>query len=1164
MNNNFVKSTLILSAATLLSKILGSIFRIPLQNIAGDEVLGIFSLVYPVYMVALILSVAGIPIAISKLISEANVHQDEDRISHIYKTAVILALMFGITSFLLIFGFSSQIAAVLGGQSTRLALIVVSATLLVAPYMAVYRGYFQGYQDMKPTAISQVLEQLIRVGIILAAAYVLVQQNRTDETVAGGIMIGSILGAAASAVYLRILFARSPLKPKGQAAFSFSVFKKIGKEILYISIPICIGAITMALLNFVDSVTIPFSLARIEGNDENINYLYGIYGRGMSLVQIATVFSSSIVLPLIPLITKTMAENRNDEASGIVARTHFLTHLVSWPAALGLFALTLPLNLALFTDLEGSGVLSIIGLSAVFTSLSILGTGVLQGMNLAKLAAYIILGGVALKLATNILFVNMFGLIGAGYSTLLVYIVIFAVNTFFIWRAVPFPVWSWKNTSMVLSSLIMGAVIGIPTLYLNIGEWSRTTALIYSMLAIGAGGLIYFILLLATKGMDRDDLSRLPIISKLFNRTPAAPAQGGKDRSKDLGKGAEKMKKAMLGLLIVSLILAIPGVYQRFQAEWNNTAYETVIPYSDIEQTSMTGSDLSEGDVIRELKDSGLKAVSIEPETLDSLEKKGYVTTLSAERMKELSVFDEEADRIDTDKDGLFVAIEESNELTDRLQEQFAEAEPEQVTFQGRELLFIPGSTSKIESAYLGYLNSTIEEIKQSGLTLVWRVPNLPKEESGYLYGQLFDLADQDSDRILFLGDEAAGFPDPGPIKEFAGQMNENGMSAYAIEFADQKGFFTLSNTIDMNVIRLHSLDLNRVSSPEEGIDRAVRAVKERNIRSIFLRMETADTGEESLKNTAQFIEKVESTMPGLFHAGKAEPFQKIDVPVWSTLFAFLAAISFIALAALDIFKRKSLFYLALIGGAVISLGYAVLGKTLLVQGLALLVAVITPIYAILPIRDTKGLKNILITYLRAIVVSAIGILIMVALLNGNSYLVKVEAFRGVKLIYVIPIFFMFVYAIWTQIKGLLRTRVEYWHLAVIGIIGIVGLYYISRTGNAGSVSSIELTVRQWLEEAMYVRPRTKEFLIGFPLYVLALYVLPLYKRAGTYLLIPGVIGFLSIMNTFTHLHIPLYVSILRTFYSLALGLIIGLVLIFIFKKALALFNEKIKPRWFA
>ncbi|MEG0473917.1 MAG: oligosaccharide flippase family protein, partial [Solibacillus sp.] len=130
--STLVKSTVILTIATLLSKILGSIFRVPLQNIAGDEVLGIFTAVYPVYMVALYLSVAGIPLAISKLIAEANARKAPQQVKKIYMTASILAICFGLFSFTVIFSFSNILAQALGGPSTRFALIIVALTLLVA------------------------------------------------------------------------------------------------------------------------------------------------------------------------------------------------------------------------------------------------------------------------------------------------------------------------------------------------------------------------------------------------------------------------------------------------------------------------------------------------------------------------------------------------------------------------------------------------------------------------------------------------------------------------------------------------------------------------------------------------------------------------------------------------------------------------------------------------------------------------------------------------------------------------------------------------------------------------------------------------------------------------------------------------------------------------
>ncbi len=138
-------------------------FQIPLQNIAGDEVLGIFRLVFPVYMIALTLSVAGVPLAISKLIAELNEKNKQKEIAKLFKSASIIGMVFGTFGCLVIVLFSTEIASMLGGQETRVPLLVTSLALLVAPYMAVYRGYFQGFGDMKPTGISQVIEQFVRV-----------------------------------------------------------------------------------------------------------------------------------------------------------------------------------------------------------------------------------------------------------------------------------------------------------------------------------------------------------------------------------------------------------------------------------------------------------------------------------------------------------------------------------------------------------------------------------------------------------------------------------------------------------------------------------------------------------------------------------------------------------------------------------------------------------------------------------------------------------------------------------------------------------------------------------------------------------------------------------------------------------------------------------------
>ncbi|WP_026909351.1 putative polysaccharide biosynthesis protein [Paucisalibacillus globulus] len=507
--SSFVKGTIILTIATLTSKVLGSVFRIPLQNIAGDEVLGIFNLVYPVYMVALILSVAGLPLAISKLISEARAKEDNSSIRDIYLAASILAVLFGIVSFTLIFSYSNEIANMLGGESTRLALIIVASTLLFAPYMAIYRGYFQGFEEMKQTAISQVIEQFVRAVLIIGIAYFLVQQNYTDEKIAGGIMVGSVVGVLVALLFLRISYKRSSLQITPSDTFSLKRFIKSCKKILSISIPIAVGSITMALFNAVDSFTVSYALRSIGISTDAVNYWFGIYSRGLTLVQIATVFATSIVLPIVPLISSKLAKKDIKGTRLIIERTHEMTHIISWPVATGLLALTLPLNLALFTNLEGSTMLAIIGFSSIFTSLTLIGTGVLQGINLAKTAASIIIGGVFLKIVTNILFIKLFGLDGAAISTLLVYFIIFIANTIVIWKNIKISVFQMNKIKVILASILVGILIGLPSWMINFSEWNRLLALFYIFIASLLGVAIYLSVLLLLKVIDTNSIKEL-------------------------------------------------------------------------------------------------------------------------------------------------------------------------------------------------------------------------------------------------------------------------------------------------------------------------------------------------------------------------------------------------------------------------------------------------------------------------------------------------------------------------------------------------------------------------------------------------------------------------------------------------------------------------------
>lgn len=622
----------------------------------------------------------------------------------------------------------------------------------------------------------------------------------------------------------------------------------------------------------------------------------------------------------------------------------------------------------------------------------------------------------------------------------------------------------------------------------------------------------------------------------------------------------KNIKKVLWVVLVFALLFSLPNVFQRHQSEWKNSTYELIIPYQDIETISRDDEELSVSNVLERFKNVGLQAVSIEPETLKSLHAKGDITFITSDRMKELLLFDDQisTDGIPETQEGIYVHIQKDDEVTNNIETVFETFDKEEFNIDDKEFLFIEGKESKILNTPLGYSREAIEDIRNSQLAVVFRIGNDKTAESNEVVAnELVELSDAGIDKILFLGKEITGSPNADKIKAFGDAIKEKELSVYGIEFNDQKGFQTLANQVEMDIIRLHSLDIKK----DEPKEVAIRAVKERNIRSIFINLDENDGSKKMLTSAEKLMKNIKEDMPAKFSLGSAAAFSNISLSFIGKLFTLVSAVLFISIAVLELTKRTSLFYLSLGIFTVLSLGSLILDKILINQGLALLVSVVTPVYAILSSSWGREKDKLILTFLQAVAKNIIGILIMVALLNGNEFLTKVEVFRGVILTYSVPILFIALFVIKGHIKGILKQFISYGHVIILALIAAIGFYYIMRSGNSGTVSDIELAFRQWLENTFYVRPRTKEFLIGFPAYVLGLHLLMKKNKWGIYLFIPGVIGFLSMVNTFSHLHIPLYVSILRSFYSIVLGLLIGYVFIFIYEKGRILLKRYMDKR---
>lgn len=620
-------------------------------------------------------------------------------------------------------------------------------------------------------------------------------------------------------------------------------------------------------------------------------------------------------------------------------------------------------------------------------------------------------------------------------------------------------------------------------------------------------------------------------------------------------------QKWLWGIIVLLLVVSSTGIMMRWNAEQSNDSYEIVIPFDEI-QTADKNSDLTMDEILSSLKEAGLTTVSLEPLTLKEMEKQNLITVYKENDLAAQLLFTPYKDAVDRSKSGYYIRVPENADYQKLIKNS---VEPEEVQIGEEAFYFLPTSNHNFDlKTPIGYDQPAMDVISKHGLGYVFKVENADNEVANdKLVNQLLALKDGSSGRLLGQGDEAIGFGQEDG-HQLVEKLSDAGYYFYTIESNPLKGESKIAQKTDYKMIRLHSININRQTKLKlnESIDRTTRAVKERNIRSIFYHIKTTGNAKENVEQTIDYLNGVHDAMPDHFQPGEPKLFDKVVVPAWVTAAVLLAGILFTFIVS-ELVKWLPLRFAAAGFMTVLAIAYFILKSTLFLQAFALIIAVLAPTYAV--IKSAQGstkMSKILVQYLKAVAISLIGIVIVIDLLNGNAFMTGFATFKGVKLVYLIPIMGVLLFTLieinrladqnikksLSNTVTLLNKELKYWHVLLLIVVAGIGLFYISRTGNSGSVSDLELAFRQWLENTLYVRPRTKEFLIGFPFFVLALYVMGINRKWGSILLVPGVIGFLSIVNTFTHLHIPVAVSVLRTLYSVSLGFVIGLVFILIFK----------------
>jgi len=517
-SKSFLKGAVILGAAGIIVKIMGAFFRIPLGNIIGSEGMGYYQAPYPIYVFLLTVSTAGIPTAISKLVSEKNAIGDRYGAHRVFQVSFIILLITGITtSFVMFFGSKNIIEYIRSPHESYYSMLAISPALLFVPIMAAFRGYFQGMQDMVPTAVSQIIEQFGRTVIGLLLALILLKKG--IPFAAAGATFGAAAGGITGAIIIILIYFQRREKILN-AIHTGPIqkqepFGRIVSRIMAIAVPITMGAAVIPLMTMIDLAIVMRRLQDIGYTAEVSNELYGqLAGMAAPLINLPQIITVGLAVSLVPAISDAVQRRNIPLVKSTIQTGTRVALLIGLPAAIGLVTLAKPIMLLLFplqqtSAVNAADILSILGFGVIFLALVQTFTGILQGLGRPTVPVINLFIGAVLKVIMTYILtgIDIINIKGAAMGTVAAYGTAALLNFFAIRRLTRT---NFNTMNMIIKPVIAVSAMSISVLFI----YGRFVQLfgnrITTLMAVGVGILIYGLMLLAAGGITKADFEMMP------------------------------------------------------------------------------------------------------------------------------------------------------------------------------------------------------------------------------------------------------------------------------------------------------------------------------------------------------------------------------------------------------------------------------------------------------------------------------------------------------------------------------------------------------------------------------------------------------------------------------------------------------------------------------
>ena len=514
MDNKFIRGAFFLTVASLISRVLGFIYIIPFTALVGTQGYALYKYAYGPYTILLSISTIGLPLAVSKFVSKYNELGNYRVGLTLLKYGMYLMVISGVLSFTILYVSAPFLAGIVidpndqtgnSIEDVQFVIRLISFSLLIIPVMSILRGYFQGSQSMGPSALSTVVEQLVRIIFILAGAYITIHIFNSSLTNAVGMATFSafIGGIAGFIVLLFVLFKRKQLinkqrdtSPSNEDIKVVSIFK----ELIGYAIPFVITGLAIPIYQNIDTFTINLLFQSIGYNMKERETINSVIGLAQILVMVPVSLATAFSMSLMPSITSSFINGSMLEVKSKISQTIQILVFFTLPAAMGLCILGKPIYIMVF-GLEsselGGYILQRYSLAAVFFALFIVTAAIMQGINKQKQLIVGVVLGVFIKIVLNFTLVPYFEEIGPVLATYFGFMISILYNSYFIKKTSQFEFLSLIQTLKGVFLLVLVMSLAVWFVKFLTELWLPETISLYfrafvtALISISTGLLVY-------------------------------------------------------------------------------------------------------------------------------------------------------------------------------------------------------------------------------------------------------------------------------------------------------------------------------------------------------------------------------------------------------------------------------------------------------------------------------------------------------------------------------------------------------------------------------------------------------------------------------------------------------------------------------------------------